>query len=253
MVGFHGLPCWYELATSDLAGSQPFYTSVLGWTWTDAGMPGMTYMLASADKTMVAGSMQTAPGQPPAWAIYFAVDSCDATVAAATALGAKVVAPPADIPNTGRFAVLIDPQGAAFAILQPLPLADGSTGGGAFDQKKIGHGNWHELITPDPAAALAFYGALFGWKVSQSMPMGPDMTYHIFARDGLDIGGSFAMPGSKPFWKPYFGIASAKTALTTVPAAGGKVLRGPDEVPGGAMTLQISDAQGITLALVGPA
>ena len=252
MAGFHGLPCWYELATTDLVAAQPFYAKVLGWTWADAGMQGMTYMLAKADTTMVAGSMQAMPGQLPAWAIYFAVDGCDATVAAATALGATVIAPPADIPNTGRFAIMVDPQGAAFAILQPLPMADGS-GGGAFDQQKMGHGNWHELITPDPIAAMRFYGALFGWKVSQSMPMGPDMTYHIFARDGLDIGGTCAMPGAKPFWKPYFGVPSAKAAMAAVTEAGGKVVHGPDEVPGGAFTVQITDPQGITLALVGPA
>jgi predicted enzyme related to lactoylglutathione lyase len=249
MPGFHGLPCWYELGTNDLAGATAFYAATLGWSVADSGTPGMTYLLAKAGETMVAGIMKAEGMQPVAWSIYFAVDNCDATVAAATALGAKVYMPPADIPNTGRFAVLGDPQGATFALLQPLP---GGTGG-AFDQQKMGHGNWNELITPDPTAALVFYGKLFGWTESRAMEMGPGMTYHLIAREGLDIGGTCALPGVPPHWKPYFGVASAKAAMAAVTAAGGRVLHGPDEVPGGAFTVQIADPQGATLALVGPA
>jgi predicted enzyme related to lactoylglutathione lyase len=196
--------------------------------------------------------MQAEPGQPQAWGIYFAVDDTDATVVAAKALGATVIVPPADIPGTGRFAVMIDPQGAGFSILQPLPM-DTPPEASAFDQKRNGHGNWNELITPDPAAALAFYGDLFGWTQTGTVPMGPDMTYYIIGRDGQDIGGTCALPGQAPHWKPYFGIASANAALAAVTAAGGTVLHGPDEVPGGAFTVQIKDAQGVALALVGPA
>lgn len=249
MSGFHGLPCWYELASPDTAGAQGFYEKVLGWSWADSGTPGMTYVIASIGGTMVAGMMRTEPGQPAAWSVYFAVDDCDATVAKAEGLGAKVIVPPNDIPNTGRFAVLCDPQGAGFALLQPLPGGSG----GAFDQQKPGHGNWQELVTPDPKAALAFYGALFGWTESRAVPMGPEMTYHIIAREGQDIGGTCALPGAAPQWKPYFAVVSAKGAVDAVVAAGGRVLHGPDEVPGGAFTLQIADAQGIPLALVGPA
>ncbi len=251
MSEFHGLPCWYELGTRDFAKAQAFYGAVLGWTVADSGMTGMTYMLARAGDAMVAGMMQAEGEQPVAWQIYFAVDDCDATVAAATALGARVHVPPSDIPHTGRFAVLADPQGASFSILQPLPMADDSAGR-AFDQQKPGHGNWHELITPDPAAAMDFYGPLFGWTISRSMPMGPELTYHIIARDGLEIGGTCALPDHPPHWKPYFRVASAAAAIDAVIAAGGVVLHGPDEVPGGAFTVQIRDTQGATLALVGP-
>ena len=250
MSDFHGMPCWYELATNDLAGAEAFYAAVLGWNWSDSGTPGMTYMLGKSDGDMVAGMMTATPPQPVAWQVYFAVDNCDATFEQAKALGAQAYVPPADIPNTGRFAVMGDPQGATFAILQPLPMENGETSK-AYNQQKPGHGNWHEVICTDPAAALAFYGKLFGWTLSQSMPMGPDMTYHIFAREGVEIGGAFAMADTSPRWKPYFGTPSAKAAVDAVTAAGGRVLHGPDKVPGDAFTLQIMDPQGATLALVG--
>lgn len=251
---FHGSPCWYELSTSDLAAAQTFYSSILGWTVADSGMPGMDYRLAKANGAMVAGMMTARDGQSTAWTIYFAVENCDKTFALATSLGATAISPPADIPNTGRFALLMDPEGAAFGILQPQPTADGSMGD-AFNQAKRGHGNWNELITTDPAGALDFYAKLFGWTRVRSVEMGPEMTYHIIGWNGLEIGGTFApasgMGGSR--WKPYFGIDSAGAAAVQIAKSGGTVTSGPDEVPGGAFTLQIHDPQGCELGLVGPA
>lgn len=252
MTGFHGLPCWYELATNDLDGAAQFYAAILGWSVADSGTPGMTYSIAQAHGTMVAGMMLAEAPQPLAWNIYFAVDDCDASVELAKSLGATVYVPPADIPGTGRFSVLADPQGATFCLLQPLPRGDGSDDG-AFDLRKQGHGNWNELVTPDPAAAISFYGTLFGWTVPRSMEMGPGMTYHMIAREGVDIGGTFAAAGTPPFWKPYFGVTSAKAAVEAVTASGGRVMHGPDAIPGGSFTLQIIDPQGAMLALVGPA
>ena len=253
-MSFHGLPCWYELATTDLAAAKEFYAGLLGWTWADSGMQGMTYLLASCDGDMVAGLFAPDPGMPAAWSTYTAVDDADATAAQAKALGATVVMPPTDIPGTGRFAVLIDPQGAAFGILQPQPMADGSAGG-AFNQQKSGHGNWHDLATPDTAAALAFYGALFGWAQTRAMPMGPDMVYTVINRDGQDIGGIFT-EGTKAGpakWTVYFGIPSVNAAVTAVKSTGGAVQHGPAEVPGGAYIIHCTDPSGAAFALVGPA
>jgi uncharacterized protein len=250
-MSYHGRPCWYELTSPDPSASAAFYSGLFGWTWADSGVPNMDYRLASKDAAMIAGMMKAEPGQPLGWTIYYAVENCDATVALATGLGARVIVPPADIPGTGRFSILIDPQGAGFGILQPLPMDDGSTGG-AFDQLKMGHGNWHELLCPDPKAALEFYGKLFGWALARSVEMGPDMVYHVFNHEGVDIGGMFASD-SALMWKPYFGAASAQTAIASVPGLGGTVVSGPDEVPGGAFTVQLRDPHGTPFAVVGPA
>ena len=58
---------------------------------------------------------------PPNWLVYFAVDDCDAKVKKATELGATVMKPADDIPGVGRFAILTDPQGAAFALIKVEP------------------------------------------------------------------------------------------------------------------------------------
>lgn len=244
----HGLPCWYELSTADTAAACAFYAGILPWTWADSGMTGMTYLLGSTDSGMVAGMTAAEPGQPGAWTCYVTVDSCDASAAQASGLGAQTVVPPSDIPGTGRFAILIDPQGAVFGMLEPLP---GGLGG-AFDQAKIGHGNWLDLECADPEAALGFYGALFGWTRGQAMPMGPDMTYHLLTHAGQDIGGIYNTK-TAPNWKPYFGVGSAKASVERIAALGGQVLHGPAEVPGGTFTVDARDPQGLRFALVGPA
>ena len=61
-------------------------------------------------------------GVPPHWLPYLQVTDCDATTKKAQSLGGGVVIPPTDIPNTGRFAYLKDPQGAVFAVIKLIPM-----------------------------------------------------------------------------------------------------------------------------------
>ncbi len=256
---FHGAPCWYELSTSPghIKDAESFYAKVLGWSFKDAGMPGFTYHLASAGDDMVAGLMDMpddAPGMPPFWMLYFAVEDADKAAAQMEKAGARVHRPVAPIPGTGRFAILADPQGAAFGILEPEPMENGGAGH-AFDQMKQGHGNWNELSTTDHKAAMSFYSGAFGWKPSRSMDMGEMGSYDLFARNGGDIGGMMRLqPGGAPApsWLPYFGTDSATGAIGRIEEAGGKLRHGPQEVPGGAFIAIATDPQGATFAVVGP-
>ncbi|MFO1207870.1 MAG: VOC family protein [Amaricoccus sp.] len=258
MAKVHGNPCWYELCTSDgsLGAAETFYGDVLGWNFKDAGMEGFEYHLASAGGDMVAGLMNMPPdakamGMPPFWMIYFAVDDADKAAADVVAAGGRVHKEPADIPGTGRFAVLGDPQGAGFGILAPLPME--GQGGGAFDQQKAGHGNWNELMTSDPEAAFGFYSRLFGWEKSRSMDMGEMGTYQLFSHDGADIGGMMGLGNAPvPAWLPYFGANGIDAAIGRIEAAGGELAHGPMEVPGGAFIAVAQDPQGAWFAIVGP-
>jgi predicted enzyme related to lactoylglutathione lyase len=62
---------------------------------------------------------------PPYWINYVQVNSCDEAAAKGTSLGGKVCMPPTDIPNTGRFAMLQDPQRAAFSVIALAPMHKG--------------------------------------------------------------------------------------------------------------------------------
>lgn len=246
-----GKPCWYELSTTDLDAAGHFYAYVIGWSVADSGMAGMDYRIASTADGMVAGLMAAQAGMPPMWMHYVTVTNCDKAARDVAKAGGSVVYGPADIPGTGRFAAAHDPQGAAFGILQ---MDDDS---GAFDQKAAGHGHWHELMTSDVGAALDFYGRIFGWKAGQAMDMGPQGSYQIFRHGKSDIGGMMTqtpdMPGpGTPFWLPYFGTTGLQAAIGRIAEAGGLVLHGPQDVPGGAFIAVARDPQGAMFALVGP-
>ena len=114
---------WNELFTKDVKAAVAFYEKAFGFTHDemDMGPQGTYYILKSADGKMRAGAMQQPPGTPvPSnWLPYIHVADCDAAAAKATKLGAKsIMMPPTDIPNIGRFAVIIDPLGAAIAVIK---------------------------------------------------------------------------------------------------------------------------------------
>ncbi len=249
-----GTPCWYELATSDLDGAARFYGTVLGWTVVDSGMEGFTYHLAStAEGHGVAGMMSNEhmAGAPPFWLVYFAVDGADQAAADVRARGGSVIVEPTDIPGTGRFAVVADPQGAGFGLLQPQPM-DGPPEVAAFDQARAGHGNWLELASSDPQAGFDFYQGLFGWTASDAMDMGDMGTYQLFAHQGADIGGMMGL-GESPVsaWLPYFGTGDIDRTVADIQSAGGTVVHGPGQVPGGAWIVVATDPQGAPVAFVG--
>jgi predicted enzyme related to lactoylglutathione lyase len=112
--------CWNELATSDTGKAGDFYSTVFGWT-KDVQNFGMEYTMFGNAGRPAGGMFGITPEMgniPSHWLVYFAVDDCDATVEKATSLGAQVMKPADDIPTVGRFAILLDPQGAAFAVIK---------------------------------------------------------------------------------------------------------------------------------------
>jgi predicted enzyme related to lactoylglutathione lyase len=54
---------------------------------------------------------------------------------------------------------------------------------------ELGDTSWHELYTTDAPAALVFYQALFGWKSTETMDMGPMGKYYMFGRAHGSMGG----------------------------------------------------------------
>lgn len=240
---------WYELMTSDVDAARDFYASVVGWTARESGAPGFRYVIAGIDGRDVAGLMALPPGVPqPGWLGYVGTADVDASVASITRAGGRLLKPAETMPGIGRFAVVADPQGAALALFQGEGQAPAPAGMGA-----AGHGSWHELHTPDPAAALAFYGEQFGWTAGEAMDMGPMGTYQMFEAGAGAIGGMMrSEPGETPAWLFYFGSPSVEAAAARITAGGGTVLREPSSVPGGAYILHARDPQGGHFALVGP-
>jgi predicted enzyme related to lactoylglutathione lyase len=114
---------WTELMTGDTTKAKAFYTSLFPWNSDDMPMAtgGGNYTRFKRGENGAGGMMQVPhPSIPPHWMPYFGVENCDSISAKATSLGAETIMPTQEIPNMGRFAIFKDPQGAAFAIFQPL-------------------------------------------------------------------------------------------------------------------------------------
>lgn len=118
---------WHELATSDIDAAKTFYGDVFGWTSRDMDMGGgMTYSIFEAPGGDAGGGMPLTEdmkkhGVPPNWLVYLGTDDVDASAEKAKELGATVHMQPMDIEGVGRFSVLQDPTGAAFALFKGAP------------------------------------------------------------------------------------------------------------------------------------
>jgi uncharacterized protein len=237
---------WHELLTTDTAAAAAFYPKVVPWRTQPSSMPGYTLWLAG--DAQVGGLMALPPeaaGTPPHWLIYIGTPNVDATAEHAQRLGARVVKAPSDIPNVGRFAVLADPQGATFALYTPGPT------GGAIPAPGPGVFSWHELATTDVPGALRFYGELFGWSKGPGHDMGAMGIYQIFERFGAQVGGMCNVqgPATPPSWLSYVQVSDSSRAVGAAKGAGGRLLHGPMEVPGGSWIALFMDPQGGAFAV----
>ena len=115
-----GALAWNEAMVDDTAGAKEFYAAVFGFTFDqlDAETAGdMDYATFSTGGDPLGGLSASDPSMPKGWLVCFAVASTDETVALVEARGGTVTMPPEDTPF-GRFAILEDPWGAAFEVLQ---------------------------------------------------------------------------------------------------------------------------------------
>lgn len=245
--------CWYELLTTDTAAAGDFYRKVVGWTTHEMGGGGMDYTVFQAPGETGVGGMMILPaearemGARPGWIGYVAVADVDASLAKAVSLGGKTLKPAADIPTIGRFAVVADPFGAAFILFRPndqgTPPAEGS--GPGFIA-------WRELMAGDLDKAWTFYSELFGWTKDAAHDMGAMGVYQLF-RTGGDkaVGGMMTKPSSVPasFWTYYFTVDAIRAATDRITGAGGTVVNGPMQVPGGDWIVQGVDPQGAMFSL----
>jgi predicted enzyme related to lactoylglutathione lyase len=118
-----GALCWNELTTRDTKAAESFYTKLFGWATKHSAPSAVMDYTEFSNNGQPGGGMMAMPagmpaGMPSYWMPYFQVADCDASTEKAKGLGGKVMVAPNDIPNTGRFSILSDPQGAMFAVFK---------------------------------------------------------------------------------------------------------------------------------------
>jgi predicted enzyme related to lactoylglutathione lyase len=120
VVNEPGSFCWNELATRDIEKAREFYGKLLGWEYEEhAGAP-TTYYIIKNNGNSNGGLMQMTAEWgdiPPHWMVYFASADAEATARSVEQHGGKINVPAFDTP-VGKIAVVGDPQGAIFSLIQ---------------------------------------------------------------------------------------------------------------------------------------
>ncbi len=233
---------WYDLMTTDPVTSERFYKALFGW---EVVAHGPAYRMISAGGNGMGGviTMAAADGVPNHWVAYITVPDVAAACEIVKAEGGKVIVPARPIPGTGEFAVFLDPHGASFAAIRldnDAPMPPAAKGSNAI--------SWAELHSPDPAASLRFYGAVFGWT-SQGWDMGGGQMYYMVGDS--HNGGIMQLSGSAPpHWILYASVVDAAATLASAVALGGTRLHGPAEMPGVGTFAVLRDPAGAAIAVM---
>lgn len=221
-----GTPCWVEIMVGDLARSQAFYGSVLGWEFEDLGEEYGHYNNATVGGRRVAGMSPPVGGDdewPVVWTTYLASDNVDETAAAAVEAGAEVLMDPVDIGPLARMALWLEPGGAAFGAWE------GRRHTGYVAHNEHGAVSWVDLATGQFEVSKAFYGTVFGFTYEDTSVSG--VRYSTFTPPGGEwpAGGlGDQPPGDElgPRWCVTFEVNDVVAARQRVLEAGGSA---PDD------------------------
>lgn len=239
---------WADVTTTDQDAAKRFYSGLFGWEADDRPVgDGVHYSMMQLGGRDVAAispqpQQQREAGVPPMWNNYVTVESADAAADRASELGATVHAPPFDVMDVGRMAVIQDPQGAFFMVWEPRKTI------GAELVNAPGALAWNELASPDPTGSADFYGSLFGWTAKE---MEESPTPYLILWNGERTNGGIRELGDEPappHWMPYFGIDDIDAGLARAGELGGRALAGPIDMGIGKIGV-VRDPQGAVFAL----
>ena len=238
-----GHVAWHELLTPDAGASHTFYARVVGWK-SQAWEHDPSYRMFAASTGPLGGTLAQSEG-PAHWRHYIEAPDLDATTEQAVGLGATVQTPPTALPNGARYAVLTDPQGATFCLVASVNLRPPTA-------PRRGEFSWMELATDDVESAIEFYKTLFGWEIASEHDMGPIGVYYTLRSGEAEFAGVFKKPAEMtgpPSWLGYVRVKDIDKAIKAATKAGGTLLVGPMEVPGGDLVAQFVDPQGAVFAV----
>ncbi|WP_371496420.1 VOC family protein [Kitasatospora sp. NBC_00374] len=244
-----GAPNWLDLGSPDIEAAAAFYGAVFGWSFQLAGPEAGGYGFLQQDGRTVAAIGSLTEGATSAWTVYFHAPDADAAVKATEQAGGTVRVPAFDVMDAGRMACLTDPAGAEFAVWQPAAVLglDAVTVPGSLC--------WAELHSGDPAAALAFYRTLFGWRDEEVEV--PGMTYTVLsAAEGdqreASFGGIAPLQDDHqpPHWLPYVEVADVDAVVERTQGTGGSVVMPATDAPGIGRMAWLADPFGARFAAI---
>jgi uncharacterized protein len=238
---------WRDLVTENPDAVKPFYAGLFGWTYEETTALGAPYTLVKSDGQVIGGISKTRrprPDQPVSqWLSFMSVADVDRAVAQTRSAGGSVVVGPLDLPNVGRGAVVLDPDGA------PLGLLRSQRGDPADIAAPIANRfMWTEHLSRDPAASAAFYAALVGFEVRKLDFNG--RPYWVLVK-GRERAGLLRNPIAvdRPIWLPFVRVDDPAASAARTAQLGGRVLLAPRSDVRNGGTALIADPAGAMLAL----
>ncbi len=232
-----GANYWFDLLTEDAATAITFYGDLFGW---ETRLFSRDYHLIMQDGQAIGGIAQIegelAEGDESLWLLALPSMDLDEDIEQATANGAELHISPEETSMIQRFAVVLDPQGAAIMLLSGEHLG--------LTTPAVNRWIWAELWSQQPDKAAAFYDELTDVDIEWSQNDGWSVGF-------MSIGGrewaSITKPpfeGTPQLWMPYVLVADIEQTVQRVEALGGRVLaQASDNLREGSLAL-VADPTG---------
>jgi predicted enzyme related to lactoylglutathione lyase len=246
-----GKVVWADLVTPDLASAERFYAGLFGWTFQTFHTGDTDYAIALAGGRPVGGLLQKPIPQgehrQSAWLTFIAVRDVDAAKRTALAHGAKVVADTKNYPARGRQAVMSDPEGAVFAILE-------SSSGDAPDFLAApGEWIWSSLLSKDPGTEAAFYQQVFAYDAFD-LASDDGAEHVILSSDDFARASANSLPADSArrhaHWLNFIRVDHTADMAAKAVASGGRVLVEPHVDRHGGQVAVVADPAGAPIGLL---
>jgi len=240
---------WVDLFTGDPDTAATFYSKLFGWTVTSLDQKGRAYLVLRNAGRPVAGVVTRSASSRKRfsrWIPYISVEDITLTMGKVAAAGGVVHAPVRNFPDRGFQAIIGDNEGSVVGLLQ-------SSSGDSIDSEPApGDWNWFELYGKSPQAASAFYGQVFGFKVTPDLRTERKNDFDL-SSEGVVRGGVAPLPDredSAPGWLAVVRVADIDATVAQAAALGGQVDLAPRSASYGSRFAVITDPTGGTVGLV---
>lgn len=222
--------CWNHLAAPDMLRAAAFYEQVLGWT--AVHRPDGYTIFKLEGKDAAGGRENPKQGQ---WLCSVSVEDVEVATLEAERLGARILSRPASLEGAAQTALLEDPLGAIFGLWQSE----------VYPGAEPGICLWNELLSPDIDVSVAFYEALFGWKMQKA----PN-EYTMFLLGDRPVAG--IIPSTHRAWMPFFRAADCDASARAAGDNGGEVQKPATDAPGVGRYAIIRDVGGAYFGVLQP-
>lgn len=220
---------WHDLLTNTPAESRAFYTELFGWEFESPGIDlgfgdASSYMLIRHNGELIGGMVDTnalnKQDNISQWVTMMSVDNVQSAAAAIADSGGKVLTPPTELVTRGTLAIVEDPTGAVFALIQT------KNGDPADREPAYNDFFWDELWTSDVELASNFYRHIVGYSREDHVFEGSERSYHILKKDGKPRAAIMSNPfeGERPVWVNYIRVEDPAAITARVESLGGQIL-----------------------------